>query len=144
MDEAMLARTGLAEVLWTAVVPNFSSLPPITEIDESVQVLKHTYTTLIKLAKLWHPSLTTRIPLFDKMVRDGVLYGMLFAGKNLKVAEVELDSLRLIIIEMGIHFVRHLKVPLAMDCIADKSTCFPCYLRSLQIHSGVIILHNSS
>jgi len=140
----MLANTGLAEVLWTAVVPNLSSLPPITEIDESAQVLKHTYTALIKLAKLWHASLTKRIPLFDKMVRDGVLYGMLFAGKNLKVAEVELDSLQLIIVEMGVHFVRHLKVPLALSSTADKSTFFPCCLRSLRIRSGAIIPNNSS
>jgi Tti2 family len=110
MDESMLAKTGLAEVFWTAVVPNLSSLPPITDIDESTEVLKYTYPALIKLAKLWYPALAKRIPLFDNLVRDGVLYGMLFAGKSLRVAEVELQSLLLLVNEMGIHFVKHLKV----------------------------------
>jgi Tti2 family len=111
MDETMLAKTGLAEVLWTAAIPNLSSLPPITEIDEAVQVLKCAYPTLIKLARLWYPTLAKRLSLFDKLVRDGVLYGLLFARKTLRVAEVELDSLLLLIDEMGIYFVKHLKVP---------------------------------
>jgi hypothetical protein len=144
MDEAMLAKTGLAEVIWSAVIPNFTSLPPITEIEESAQVLKHTYAALLKLAKLWYPSLTERMPLLDKMVRDGVLYGILFAGKNLKVAEVELDSLRLIINEMGIYFVRHLKVSATPYCVDFQSTFFQCYLRSLRIHLGAITLRNCS
>jgi Tti2 family len=114
MDESMLAKTGLAEVFWTATVPNLSSLPPITEIDESTEILKYTYPTLIKLAKLWYPTLTKRIPLLDNLVRDGVLYGMLFAGKTLKVAEAELQSLLLVINEMGIHFVKHLKVHISL------------------------------
>jgi Tti2 family len=115
MDEKMLAKTGLAEVLWTAAIPNLSSLPPITEIDESTQVLKYTYLGLIKLAKLWYPAVVNRLPLFDKLVRDGVLYGMLFASKTLRVAEVELDSLLMLIHEMGIHFVKHLKVLLVQS-----------------------------
>jgi hypothetical protein len=119
MDESMLAKTGLAEVFWTAVIPNMSSLPPITEIDESTEVLKHTYPTLIKLAELWYPALEKRIPLFDELVRDGVLYGMLFAGKTLRVAEVELRSLLLLVKEMGIYFVKHLKVHLVLTLV-DK------------------------
>ena len=69
-----------------------------------------TYPALITVAKLWHPSLPQRIPLLDRVVRDGVIYAMLFSGVKLKVVEVELESLESLIYEMDIYFVKHLKV----------------------------------
>jgi hypothetical protein len=111
IDASILARTGLAEVIWTAILPNLTSLPPITDLEESVPLLKITYPTLIKLARLWYPDLSKRVSLLDKVVRDGVIYAMLFSsGEKLKVVQVELESLDLIIHEMGIYFVKHLKV----------------------------------
>ena len=111
IDESILARTGLAEVIWTAILPNLTSLPPITDLEESAPLLKITYPTLIKLARLWYPDLSKRVSLLDKLVRDGVIYAMLFSsGEKLKVVQVELESLDLIIHEMGIYFVKHLKV----------------------------------
>ena len=110
IDESILAKTGLTEVIWSAIFPNLTSLPPITDLEDSVALLRVTYPTLITLAKLWHPSLPERIPLLDRMVREGVIYAMLFSGVKLKVVEVELESLESLIHEMSIYFVKHLKV----------------------------------
>ena len=97
-------------MIWSAVFPNLTSLPPITDIEDSIGLLRVTYPALITLAKLWYPSLPERIPLLDRVVREGVIYAMLFSGVKLKVVEVELESLDILIFEMGIYFVKHLKV----------------------------------
>jgi hypothetical protein len=110
IDESILAKTGLTEVIWTAMFPNLTSLPPITDLEESVPLIKTTYPALISLSKLWHHSLQKRITLLDKMVREGVIYAMLFSGDKLKLVEVELESLDVLVQEMGIYFVKHLKV----------------------------------
>ena len=111
IDASILARTGLAEVIWTAISPNLTSLPPVTNLEESVPLLRITYPTLISLARLWYQDLSKRVSLLDKLVRDGVIYAMLFSsGEKLKVVQVELESLVLLIHEMGIYFVKHLKV----------------------------------
>jgi Tti2 family len=110
MDESIIAKTGLAEVIWSATFLNLTSLPPVTDIDVSVPLLKVTYLALISLAKLWHPSLSKRIPLLDRVVREGVMYAMLYSGDKLRVVQVELESLDLLIKDMGIYFVKHLKV----------------------------------
>lgn len=110
IDESILAKTGLAEVVWSAIFPNLTSLPPITDLEDSAALLRVTYPALITLAKLWHPSLPERVPLLDRVVREGVIYAMLFSGVKLKVVEVELESLESLIYEMGIYFVKHLKV----------------------------------
>jgi hypothetical protein len=92
------------------MTPNLSSLPPITDLQDSVALLRVTYTALIHLAKLWKPSLSTRIPLLDKVLHDGVIQGMLFSADKLQVAQVQLAALDSLIKEMGIYFVKHLKV----------------------------------
>ena len=123
IDETVLARTGLAEVLWTAIAPNLASLPPITDLEDSVALLRVTYTTSIALARLWHPRLPDRIPLLDKLLRDGVISAMLYSGEKLKVAQVQLESVDLLTKEMGIYFVKHLKVP-SQRC-PNNSILFP-------------------
>ena len=110
IDNPILAKTGLAEVVWTVIFPNLSTLPPITDLDESVALLTVTYTALISLARLWYPSLQKRAALLDKVVRDGFVFAMMFQADKLKVVEVELQSLNLLISEMDIYFVKHLKV----------------------------------
>ena len=99
--------------------PNLSSVPPLTDIDDSVPLLRVTYTTMIKLAKIWYPSRPDRAHLLDKLVRDGVIYGMMFAGDKLQIAQVELEALDLLVREMGIYFVKHLKVRVSSLSTSD-------------------------
>jgi hypothetical protein len=110
IDETILTKTGLAEVIWTAIAPNLSSLPPITDLQDSVALLQVTYKALIQLGRLWHVSLPKRVPLLDQIVRDGVIQGMLFSGDKLQVAQVQLEALDSLVKEMGIYFAKHLKV----------------------------------
>lgn len=118
IDEAILTMTGLAEVIWSAMVPNLSSLPPVTDLNESVALLRVTYPTLIALAKLWYPNLASRTHLLDKLIRDGVIYSMLYSSsEKIQVVEVELESLNLLVQEMDIYFVKHLKVELLRTLI---------------------------
>jgi len=96
----------------------------VTDLEESVPLLRVTYPTLIRLAQLWYPDLSKRVSLLDKLVRDGFIYAMLYSsGDKLKVVQVELESLDLIIREMGIYFVKHLKVnPALYNVSLIKST----------------------
>ena len=110
IDSSTLARTGLAEVIWTALIPNLSSLPPVTDMEDSLPLLRATYGALVVLARLWHPSVPNRMTFLDRVVRDGFLQGMLFAGHKIKVVQVQLESLGLLVREMGIYFVKHFKV----------------------------------
>jgi Tti2 family len=110
IDTSFLEKTGLGDALWKAVFPNLLYLPPVTDVNESVELLEVTYPTLIKLSRIWHPQLSARQTLLDSLVRDGVIYGMMYAGDTLRVTKVELESLRQLIQEMGIYFVKHLKV----------------------------------
>jgi len=112
VDEAFLAKTGITEVFWQAISPNLSALPPITDLNESVALLSVTYPTLIALSRLWYTERVKRMFLLDKVVRDGFIHAMLFSADKLKVVAVEFQSLNLLIEEMDINFVKHLKVPL--------------------------------
>ena len=75
-----------------------------------MDLLRVTYPTLILLSRLWHTELAKRMALLDKVVREGFVHAMLFSGDKLKIVEVELESLNLLVEEMGIYFVKHLKV----------------------------------
>lgn len=124
IDHSILEKTGLAEVIWAAILPNLTALPPITDLKDSVALLRVTYISLISLARLWYSSPCKRSRLLDKLVRDGVIYGMMFQGDKLEIARVELESLTLIINEMGVFFVKHLKViytPSALISVRDTN-----------------------
>lgn len=106
--------------MWEAIIPNLSSLPPIIDLEVAVPLLMTTYATLLQLARLWYPSLSRRMLLLDKLVRDGFIQGMLFGGDKLKVAEVELKALDRLVKEMGIYFAKHLKVPHSRSHTSNK------------------------
>jgi hypothetical protein len=143
IDESIFAKTGLAEVIWTAVIPNLSSLPSVMDLEESVALLKVTYPALITLARLWHPSLPQRIPLLDKLVHDGVIYAMLYSGDKLKIVQVELEALEMIVKEMGIYFVKHLKVCHVFISSLMVSMFYPSSHQFLQILWEVTTRRNS-
>jgi len=138
-----MSKTGVAEMFWQSIVPNLSALPPITDLDESVALLKVTYPTLITLSRLWHSETPKRMELLDKVVRDGFIQAMLFSSDKLKVVDVEFDSLNLLIEEMGIYFVKHLKVRLTYHTLIGSMSPRLSHLFS-QIPLRAIIPRNSS
>lgn len=142
IDSSILARTGLGEVIWTALIPNLSSLPPVTEMEDSLPLLRATYTASVTLARLWRPSLPERMALLDRLVRDGFIQGMLFAGDKIKVVQVQLESLDLLVREMGIYFVKHLKVSPFKGTRLMNSISYQSSHLSSQIPWEVITHHN--
>jgi hypothetical protein len=83
------------------------------------------------------------VVLLDKVIREGVIYAMLFSGDKLKLAQVELECLELLVKEMGIYFVKHLKV-ISFQRLTYGSMLFQSSRLFLPTHLEVTIHHNSS
>lgn len=75
-------------------------------------------------------------------MREGFIHAMLFSGDKLKIVDVELESLNLLVEEMGIYFVKHLKVGSSLFRLM-YSISFLLSPQSLQTPSAGIILHSS-
>ena len=113
VDDGMLQRTGLGEVFEQAVLPILSHLPTLTPMDESRRLLNQAYPTLIALARTRFPSernTDKRLKCLDKMVREGVERGCVFAGEYPDIIADLMEQLALLFDEMGIYAVKHLKV----------------------------------
>lgn len=124
----LLKKTGLAGVLEQALKPCLLSLPTLTPEAESARLLGEVYPALILLANKAHAAQQQRAPpggttslkaqsrekALDDLVRNGILAGFLYAGEHVKIAKVLLEQLRLIVEQLGVPFVKHLKQTLPM------------------------------
>ena len=109
----LLQRTGLGEVLHTALMPNLLYLPTLTPEEESLHLLGATYPTLIRLARVQYSDDSQRSAkgkVMDSIFRKGILQGYAHAGENVKIAELLINMMRSLINEMGVESVKHLKV----------------------------------
>ena len=110
---ALLERTGLGEVFEDAVMPCLTYLPTLTEESESLRILGAAYPALIQLALVRFPDdkkHAARIKALDRVLRNGVVKGYTHAGDHVKIAELFVQQITRLVNEMGIEFVRHLKV----------------------------------
>jgi tRNA nucleotidyltransferase (CCA-adding enzyme) len=110
---ALLARTGLGEVFYDAMMPCLSYLPSLTPQDQSLHLLGETYPALIALSRVRYPSddnRKERMEMLDQVLRKGVLKGHFHCSDNVRITEFLVNQLRLLINEMGIWSVKHLKV----------------------------------
>jgi tRNA nucleotidyltransferase (CCA-adding enzyme) len=110
---ALLARTGLGEVFYDAAMPCLSYLPSLTPLDQSLRLLSDAYPALITLSRLRYPSddkRKERVGMLDQVMRKGVLSGYLHCNDNVKIVELLVSQMRLLVNEMGIWSVKHLKV----------------------------------
>jgi len=112
-----LRSTGLASVFEDAVFPTFAFLPSLTPDDESLQLLPPAYEVLRKLARKRAEADTElgsgekeKMALLDKVMREGVFMGYFHAKEHVRVVEVLCRETRIILGEMGVHGVKHLKV----------------------------------
>lgn len=109
----LLERTGLGGIFETAVLPCLLSLPSLTEEAESLQMLKAAYPVLISLALVRFPGKkhqVARIKALDKILRNGILKGYALAGEHVKLAELLVNEMTVLVNELGIESVKHLKV----------------------------------
>lgn len=110
---ALLERTGLGEVFEDAVMPCLSCLPTLIEEPESLRVLGAAYPVLVQLALVRFPDdkkHAARIKALDRMLRNGIVKGYAHAGEHVKIAELFVHQLTRLVNEMGLDFVKHLKV----------------------------------
>lgn len=134
LDDArsdLLLRTGMAAVLWDAVLPCLSYLPPLTPSAEAVPLLRAAYDCLLALACHGHAPARTAAPpkrapaqkmaMLDSLVRDGFLRGMSFAAEHVAVVRVLVAALARIVAAMGVWAARHLPriVPALAAILAD-------------------------
>ena len=108
----LLERTGLGEVFENAVMPCLSYLPTLTEEPKSLRVLGAAYPLLIQLALVRFPDdkHAARIRALDRVLRNGIIKGYGHAGEHVKIAELFVHQITRLVNEMGIEFVKHLKV----------------------------------
>lgn len=121
---SLLSRTGLSEVFEEALMPCLGYLPSLTPEDESVNLLSEAYPALIALSrtmddqnKIKNQTLDSpprRIQLLDTVVRKGILTAYTYCSENVNIVEVLLRSLSLVVNELGIECVKHLKHVLPM------------------------------
>ena len=109
----LLERTGLGEIFENAVLPCLLSLPSLTEEAESLQMLKAAYPALISLALVRFPGEkrpAARIKALDKILRNGILKGYAYAGEHVQIAELLVYTMTILVNELGVESVKHLKV----------------------------------
>ena len=123
---SLLLTTGIGEVFTDALFPFLSYLPTLTPEDESIPLQDSAYSTLLALVRTRYPNGKDRQPknrVLDKIMRKGILSGLAHAGEYVQVATLLLNKMSLIIGELGIWSVKHLKVrpPLVQNHFALTS-----------------------
>ena len=109
----LLERTGLGELFENAIMPCLMSLPSLTEEAESLQMLKAAYPALISLALVRFPGEkrpAARIKALDKILRNGILKGYAYAGEHVQIAELLVNTMTILVNELGVESIKHLKV----------------------------------
>lgn len=117
--DMMLYQTGLGRVFEDTIFPTLTYLPSLTPEEESVQLLVPAFAALRCLASKPNgvdPSRGVTLPrkqdyrLLDKILREGVLMAFFHAKEYVGVVEVLCQQTSLVLAQMGIHSVKHLKV----------------------------------
>jgi Protein of unknown function (DUF2454). len=117
LPSKILRSTGLASVFEDAAFPTLAFLPSLTPDDASVQLLPAAYEVLRTLARKRAEAETElgsgekeKMALLDKVMREGVFMGYFHAKEHVRVVEVLCRETQIILGEMGVHGVKHLKV----------------------------------
>ena len=118
-----LSRTGLGELFENAVLPYLAYLPSLTSEEESLQLLGAAYPALICLTRTrfpGHNGIDDRRKHMDKIVREGIMRGYHHASEHAKIAELLVDQISVLVEDMGIWAVKHLKVCVSKTCVCTS------------------------
>ena len=110
----LLERTGLGEIFENAVMPCLMCLPSLTEEAESLQLLRAAYPSLIALAFVRFPDekhQAAKVKALDRILRNGLLRGYAQAGEHVRIGKLLVNEMAIVVKELGIDSVKHLKVP---------------------------------
>lgn len=123
----LLDRTGLRDVFEDAITPCLLYLPTLTVEKDSVLLLRAAYPALIGLAKSWASPRSgerhakDRVRAMDRVMRKGILTGYAHAGEYVRIADELCVQMDVLIQEMGIDVVKHLKVNLFLSCCSSQT-----------------------
>ena len=109
----LLERTGLGEIFENAVMPCLMCLPSLTEEAESLELLKAAYPSLMSLALVRFPDekhQAAKVKALDKILQNGLLKGYAQAGEHVKIGKLLVNEMAILVTELGIDSVKHLKV----------------------------------
>lgn len=136
----LLERTGLGEVFEEALMPCLTHLPTLTPENESIELLRVVYPGLLALSGVRYPKVPPagskstelglerqRIKFLDSVVRKGVVYEFLHCSQYPRLISVLFDHLALLLNELGIESVKHLKyiLPMLTKTLANPSSATP-------------------
>ncbi|KAK3318567.1 hypothetical protein B0H66DRAFT_243527 [Apodospora peruviana] len=125
-----LHDTGLAQVFEEAVFPTLSYLPSLTPENDSVQLLVPAFEALRCLARKQSTAAAKsgvtagkekENMMLGKVLREGVFPAYFHAKDHVRIVEVLCQQTGLIIGQMGIHAVKHLKdlIPMLSAIMTD-------------------------
>ncbi|KAI9886263.1 MAG: hypothetical protein M1823_001934 [Watsoniomyces obsoletus] len=122
-SSALLARTGLGELLESTLMNLLSYLPPLTPSNDSVGLLMQAYPTLIALGRVRYSEAEDQLHMkfLDQVFRRGVLAGYVHCKEYISVVQLLVEQIAVIVEEEGLWSVRHLKfmIPILSDVLAD-------------------------
>jgi tRNA nucleotidyltransferase (CCA-adding enzyme) len=142
---ALLAKTGLGSVFEKELSHCLTFLPSLTEDQDSILILNAAYPALLTLCEKRYPvppTAKTRGPplsehdrsileqrerYLDKLIRNGIVRSIFFAGEHVKVAELLLIHLRSITALLKVASVKHLKELLPLHSKILSEPLGPAY-----------------
>lgn len=137
----LLHQTGLGSVFHAALFPSLHHFPPLTPEPDSLTIIGATYPALLALVRVLNPTKAdkmAKMSQLDKILRDGVFKGYALVGENVRIAEMLLRQMTILVIEMGIECVKHLKVrhkflPLPLFLISEILLHFASITNQIRI-----------
>ena len=143
----LLERTGLGEIFENAVMPCLLCLPSLTEEAESLETLKAAYPALISLALVRFPGekhKAAKVKALDKILRNGVFRGYAQAGEHVRIGRLLVNEMTVLVKELGIESVKHLKVSRQLLWTVSWLTLLEAYYSLADWHLGCTIFYSLS
>ena len=152
---SLIVKTGLGQVFEEALMPCFGYLPTLTPEEESIPLLLAVYPALVALSEsACTPTQNTRttledlkeqrISFLDTIMRRGILAAYSHCPERVKIVEVLLQNLVVLLNELGIESVKHLKYLFIMlnDVLGNSfSMAYPPILLSAVKAMQAVILN---
>lgn len=115
VEAKTLIDTGLDSVFLDAVLPALMLLPRVTPEVDCLRILGPAYDSLLTLSRVTaagkqNITKTPNTKILDRILREGVFSGFFYAREHIRIVQVLLSKTGLVVQEMGIHSVKHLKV----------------------------------
>ncbi|KAJ6259260.1 hypothetical protein Dda_6159 [Drechslerella dactyloides] len=132
VDAEFLIRTGLKPVFEEAVTPCLHFLPPLTPVGQAGRSFAAGVGVLVTLAEAGTRDDIEMYRNLDKIMRDGVLRAVTYAGENARMMEVVVAQAAVVARRLGTRTIRHLEKLIEM-CEAPLVSPFMSTYPSLAV-----------